>query len=398
MSRTPAPPNNAAQSSILETCPVRTRLDHLDGIRGLAALFVVAHHLWREYTKGALPGLEGLATNWLLYGHLAVDVFIVLSGACLMLPVARSGVLRGGWQTFYKNRARRILPPFYAAIVLALVVSHFNHVSFSPAMLIANLLLLQDVLPKTNVLDGSLWSVALEWKIYFLFPVFIWLWSRYGPLAVLLASAVIGYGVMILIGVTFPSFYMTHACPWYVFLFGMGMAAKGFGARLEAGRFSWVVPSLFWVALACFAWMLYAWPITAAGEEAVFAPHLPVIDAAAGMVTALALALMGRTNSRRELSLPVRLLSWRPLVFVGTIGYSLYLIHSNVIYRVSGILTTRLHIHPAFVVIVLDMAITVGLAYLFHLAFERPFMSSSGKPAPQTERQAEVAAVENPAP
>ncbi len=34
------------------------------------------------------PGLHGLLFNWLNYGHLAVDGFTVLSGFCLIIPVA----------------------------------------------------------------------------------------------------------------------------------------------------------------------------------------------------------------------------------------------------------------------------------------------------------------------
>ncbi len=386
--------------------PAKPRLDYLDGVRGLAALFVVAHHLWRAYTENALPGLRGIATNWLLYGHLAVDVFIVLSGACLMLPVARSRLLRGGWQTFYKSRARRILPPLYAAIAfgLALNVAHGAAHGTLPSlkMVLLNLLLLQDLVQSSNVLDSPLWSVALEWKIYFLFPVFVWLWLRFGVGVVLLVSAIIGYGLTGILSAVYPSLYLPLSCPWYVFLFGMDMAATDFamrGSRIASAQPpEWMIPALFWAALACLALLLFRWPVTSAGEGVLYVPHLPIIDAAAGMTTALALVMLSRKAMRQERSLPITLLSWPPLVFVGTIGYSVYLIHILIIYRIRDLLLAHLPIHPALVVIVLDMVVTVGIAYLFHRIFERPFMSKPGLPSPKNERQAEIAAVENPAP
>lgn len=391
--------NDAAHSS-------RPRLDYLDGVRGLAALFVVAHHLWRDYTQTALPGFRGIVTNWLLYGHLAVDVFIVLSGACLMLPVSRSRSLRGGWQTFYKSRARRILPPLYAALAfgLAVVVARgAAHGTLPPLRIVFfNLLLLQDLVQSSNVLDSPLWSVALEWKIYFLFPVFVWLWLRFGVPALLLISAVIGYGLTGILSAVYPSLYLPLSCPWFVFLFGMGMAATDFAVRGNSAASSRpperLIPALFWAALACLTIMLLRWPVTSAGEGVLYVPHLPIIDTAAGTATALALVMLSRKAMRQERSLPITLLSWPPLVFVGTIGYSIYLIHILIIYKIKNHLVAYLPVHPAFVVIALDMVVTVGAAYLFHLVFERPFMSKPGKPAIRTEREAEAAAIESPAP
>ncbi len=383
---------HAAQAPVLAS-PVKARRDYLDGLRGLAALFIVAHHLWLSHTGGALPGFSGALRNWLLYGHLSVDVFIVLSGACLMLPVTRFGSLRGGWQTFTKSRARRILPPLYFAMALAWAAHSLTGKAFSPHTLLVNVLLLQDVMPKENVLDLPLWSVALEWRIYFLFPLFVWLWSRYGSPAVLAFSALLGYGLAALFGVVYPALPLAHACPWYLFLFGMGMAATDIAMR--PARFKWLLPLLFPFAVICLAWMLHQWPITAAGEgRSPYLPHLPLIDAAVGAVTAFALMLLSEQSARQNRSLPIKILSWKPLVFVGTIGYSIYLIHITVIFEIKHLLISHLHLHSNPAIIAADLAVTVGVAYLFHLAFERPFMSKAGKPAPRTEREAETAAVE----
>ncbi len=71
-----------------------------------------------------LPFWADYATFWLSWGQVAVDVFIVLSGYCLMLPVARAGgALRGGPVGYMKRRARRILPPMLASLGVAMVCS-----------------------------------------------------------------------------------------------------------------------------------------------------------------------------------------------------------------------------------------------------------------------------------
>jgi peptidoglycan/LPS O-acetylase OafA/YrhL len=110
------------------------RFAFLDGLRGLAALYVVLFHIRAQFDPGAplhpFATRSGeMATVWLAHGHLAVDVFIVLSGFCLMMPVAASPDkhLKGGVAGYLKRRARRILPPCYAALALAflpLIAAH----------------------------------------------------------------------------------------------------------------------------------------------------------------------------------------------------------------------------------------------------------------------------------
>ncbi len=105
----------------------RVRLHYLDGVRGLAALFVVWHHVWQfvvVHNAGkALPAwFRAFAP--LKLGGFGVAVFIVLSGYCLTIPVARSTALdlAGGLRGFAFRRARRILPPYYAALILSAVL------------------------------------------------------------------------------------------------------------------------------------------------------------------------------------------------------------------------------------------------------------------------------------
>ncbi len=67
---------------------------------------------------------------WLAYERVfsydvnAVQVFIVLSGFSLMLPIGRahSRSVKGGWGTFFMRRTVRIIPTFYAALTLSLLI------------------------------------------------------------------------------------------------------------------------------------------------------------------------------------------------------------------------------------------------------------------------------------
>src|SRR5215472_15685887 len=104
------------------TPPARPgRVVGLDGLRGLAALFVVLSHIFER----AWPGYPGanhapLWAAWLLYGRGAVAIFIMLSGFSLGLGPARSGWRFKSMATYAHRRTWRILPPYWAALGFSL--------------------------------------------------------------------------------------------------------------------------------------------------------------------------------------------------------------------------------------------------------------------------------------
>lgn len=394
---------NEAREVRLPGTPARVpsaHLDYLDGLRGLAALYVVVHHAWRILTLSTgLPALsEGVraALGVFAFGRLSVDVFIVLSGYCLMLPVARSGEMRGGVVQFARRRVKRILPPYYAALALSLaaISSPFLR-SLPPGVfnagtwpawdkkcLLAHIFLVHNWNNHWILrIDGPLWSVATEWQIYFVFAlVLLPVWRRWG----ILAAAALAF----LLGVS--PHYLLHgrfdaAAPQFLALFGFGMAGAVFSSSKVSSRSALVSSGALAggaaALLTLWAVGLHRWPIDDWRE-----------DCLAGAATAFFIAAC------RQGSVPV--FSSRPAVRLGTFSYSLYLIHFPVLLGAAAVLVP-LHLPGdtlALLLCFLGTCLAVLLAYLFHLAFERPFMSKSGKPAIRTERQAEAAAIESPAP
>ena len=67
------------------------RLAGLDGVRGLAALFVVVNHIFLRAFPGYPVDRAPFWAGWFIYGRFAVVVFIVLSGFSLALSPARHG-------------------------------------------------------------------------------------------------------------------------------------------------------------------------------------------------------------------------------------------------------------------------------------------------------------------
>lgn len=383
----------------------RLRLDFLDGLRGLAALYVVFYHA--SFRAGVLAAaaphqawakaISMLHFCLLGYGHLAVVVFIVLSGYCLMLPVARTegAVLPGGARAFLRRRAWRILPPYYAALALCLLLFLLDpwlHLSqekswadtttpmFTPGVLLSHLFLVHDWTPYMYRIETPMWSVAVEWQIYFFFPLLLLpLYRRFGsPLMIGAAFALALVGHVIGGG----RFDQVH--PWFLGLFSMGMAAAAlnFAPRERGAR----VGRLPWAAVAAAAAALVVF-VSAAQRDTW--RHVPAVrwlrfeawggdwplEVIAGIAAAaLIVHCAQRTAQGTPQRLRFRLLDSQAAVRLGVFSYSLYLIHDPVLECVM-LAVRRLPMPlPPLLMFGLGVPLAVGVAYVFHLAFERRFM------------------------
>src|SRR5262249_40951125 len=144
----------------------RQRLAGLEGIRGLAALFVVVNHVFLRAFPGYPVDRAPFWAGGFIYGRFAVVVFIVLSGFSLALSPARHGWRLDGVASFARRRALRILPAYYAALAFSLVLAWL--VAPPPGQgapdarsVLVNGLLLQNLIGAPTP-DRSFWSIAVE--------------------------------------------------------------------------------------------------------------------------------------------------------------------------------------------------------------------------------------------
>src|SRR4051812_3922014 len=100
--------------------PDRGRVAGLDGMRGLAALYVLLFHSWllafRHFPRNTGPAY----LTWAMYGRLSVVFFLVLSGFSLALSPAVNQWRLGGAARFLRRRAWRMLPGYWAAVAFSL--------------------------------------------------------------------------------------------------------------------------------------------------------------------------------------------------------------------------------------------------------------------------------------
>ena len=331
----------------------------LDGIRALSFGCVFLAH-------AGLPGVPGL---------FGVTVFFFLSGFLITTLLRRELDKTGrvSLKNFYLRRVLRILPPFYLILAGAALLSAYGisgpHFEWTPLMAqalhYANYWIAFHGFGGFPPGTGVYWSLAVEEHFYLLFP---WLF-----VALHRAGASNGRKVAVLLGLCALSLV------WRCILIFVLRAPVDRTSVASDTRFDSI---LFGCALA-----LYENPMldkTALSEKIWKYVLLPL----AGAVLLLTFAL--RTDAFREtfrytlqgLALvplfvcamryptwgPMRLLNWKPVAFVGTLSYSLYLLHQVVLACITNLQPNW----GTAKVALLALLLSGLLAFAIYQAIEKP--------------------------
>jgi peptidoglycan/LPS O-acetylase OafA/YrhL len=359
----------------------KAHLAFIDGLRAIAALFVMVCHAYFEPANGYYAS-RLMNHLGLTYGHIAVDLFIVVSGFCLMLPIVRRGGQMPPLRQFFTRRAIRILPPYYASLLLSclfiVTVAHDvtgtvwdNSLPLTAPQFFAHLLLIHDLplgLPGGSI-NYPLWSIAVECQVYLFLPLLALSFRRVGTPWTLAWAVSLG----LLLHGAFQG-RLDSATPWYLGLFTLGAAA----AREALSR-----PQLYWRPLANGLWALVALVIIAKGKL-FFASYSPYLDTIIGLAAALTMAATFGDAPTRKFRL-TRWLSWSPLARVGLFSYSLYLVHAPLLHACDLVLSRLFHPAPVpmFLLLLGMTPLIVAAAYGFYLLFEKPFLTARRPPAPE---------------
>ncbi len=362
----PAPPVPALATAVT----ARQRLAGLDGIRGLAALYVVINHVFLRAFPGYPVDHAPFWAGWFIYGRFAVVVFIVLSGFSLALSPPRHGWRLDAVSEFARRRARRILPAYWAALAFSLAVAWLIIPQPGKGVpdaksVIVNGLLVQNIVPAHSP-NAAFWSMAVEAQLYILFPLLLLMVRRRGA-AVMLATVAV---VVAAVGIFGPHIagldtFVIQSPPDLAALFAVGILTAGIVGAGQARR-SWPWPRLALAAaapvLAVIWWQGSVWTLD----------HLYWVDLALGPAIACLLAALATGRPAPLL----RVLDARPLRRLGSCSYSLYLTHAAIVAVVcERIVAGRVPEGvPFFLVsLALVLPLTIGFAWSFAAVFETPF-------------------------
>jgi peptidoglycan/LPS O-acetylase OafA/YrhL len=302
--------------------PVRA----LDGVRGVAVLLVVAGHV-RSVLVPRVLGL-GPVESPMPGGFLGVDVFFVLSGLLITSLLVREHERRGSVALgrFWWHRALRLLPALWVLLAVHALYSWATGLSMATQWRStrAALVYLSNWAWKWDGLEsvfglGHLWSLAVEFQFYLVWPLVVLALLRLDPTGTVLLGTTAAGVVLVAIN--------------RAVLFDGGDAALLLYQRTDTRMDGLLVGSL--LALAWWRWpqamaplRLLAWPALAAVAYAVATADFADPWLYRWGFTAIALAVAavlgaivsGAWVGRRAFELA-------PLVLVGKVSYGLYLWH-----------------------------------------------------------------------
>jgi peptidoglycan/LPS O-acetylase OafA/YrhL len=290
------------------TFEMRTELRPLTGLRGIASLWVLAHHslkLAADIDPFARLPLTALGKA----GYLGVDIFFTLSGFVIALSYARMDISTSSYGRFLWKRLARIYPVHLATLLIFASTLTFRTVDADLSMsgLLRTLTLTHAwELPIDKVWHSISWSISAEWAAYMAFPAVALATQNLRPAAILTCISILFAALLIVLLVS----------PWpETFVYGMPRIAVEFTAGVLLYR------------LWCYTKHTINTLTITALLVMIFGGNL--IDLVAGMGTAMFIMPILGCVIVYGLACSTGLLSmvFTRLEYLGHISYALYLFH-----------------------------------------------------------------------
>jgi peptidoglycan/LPS O-acetylase OafA/YrhL len=343
------------------------RSARLESLRAIAALGVMTGHIYGQ-ANGYRPGatLDTLWHRTLLGGGYGVYLFFALTGYLLFWPFARQLFSDGRAVDLWRyalNRALRILPLYWVAVAVLLVLQHGGG-SFDQWWRFATFS--QNFSTHTVLtVDGPMWSLVVEVEFYVLLPLLAvglavaarrsrWV-AALGLIALAVASYLVrqhafaSAGRRILLEYSLPATFM---------YFVPGMLLALLRLQWEKRRPRWLRGALAagdaWLALAV---AFTVWQFHDYGNLYAIA-----------IASFLAVGVCVLPLSRGRL---VRALDWRPLAIIGVASYSLYVWHNPIVIWLAGRSWLP---HSYHWQLLIASAVCVAVALVSYRVIEAPFL------------------------
>lgn len=385
----------------------RQRISEIDKLRAIAILLVYLFHAWiLSGEPKAEVTLSGVQLDLLLlfkHGNAGVDLFFVLSGFCLFLPICQPELNRNwNWRIFYKKRLRRIVPAYYAAItfvtllpacfgLLATISGHTTnvlpvvfHLPWQPAPSFwhysTHLFFIHSLFPDTwNSLNDVFWSLGPEAQFYLVFPLFVLGFRRWkGRFLFSLIAVSLGYRLLatVLFGnkLWLTQFLISVFGPGRWMQFALGMLAALITIRYT--RQKKMLSGWRGIELLFGAGFLIILVISQEDNQSL--PLFPLRDTLLAVGWALVVvALCNSAITLRPSSRASKLLVW-----LGTISYSIFLIHMPLTYYASVLLQNVFQLEAIWQFLLLSTGGFSGvcvISFLFYQLFEKPFLGKNSK-------------------
>lgn len=347
------------------------RYEHLDSLRGIAALAVVFSHLC---DIGRYQHVTSCQWVWWYAGHQAVILFFVLSGFVLSIPFHESRQLP--YQLFVSRRFIRIWMPYMVVVVAAFFWRKWSNENSVPAMpldpiwqtpvtwhlLFSYLILIGNM--NYDALVPSAWTLVHEMRISFLFPFIFLICSRRSWQYNLLLAIVTSLGANLACTLLASHRWMDDYAPFqtvhYTAMFITGIVLARYRTKLVAWKQNLTKSNtvLFYLGTFIFYFFPFYNPFS---ESQRMLGDLPTMFGSAGLI------VLALSSGWRFFGHPLP-------VFWGRISYSLYLVHLPIILVLANSLFLKI---PTMALYMVMLGVVLIGSMLFWYLVERPALAWS---------------------
>ena len=338
------------------------KLTGVDGVRALAMLMVFCYHVW-EFSGSPLWNVGNLSPGSVVGRFaLGVDLFIVLSGFCLYWPVANTSKPFDIKQ-YFSRRFWRIAPAYYMSILVMLLMPNalviLMKLLHKPAtwqevpglvQILTHLTFTHALHPDTwGGIQGAYWSLGLEAQLYVAFPI------------VLIAVKKLGVPV-------------TTLCMWLItvawsYIWPNVFPNGEFAASLSIfGRWGHFAAGMLVAHICRGANRKNHWGLGLLGLTLVVLGQLSIVREISLIpatdlcsLSGFALILMSAVQPAGVTTI----FSTKPLVYLGTISYSIFLLHQNIMWYFGELLKKIVHVSEA---LMFPIYMTIGFGMIVVLA------------------------------
>jgi len=314
---------------------MRKRIEELDALRGIAAISVVLFHYFFRYNQ--LFGHPNMDGAFFAYGKYGVELFFIISGFVIFWSL--NSIKKP--LDFVVSRFSRLYPVYWIAVILTFLFVGFFELPGRAVDLpsfIGNFLMFHDYFDIPSV-DGVYWTLKVELTFYLWILVILSL-KKLHKINIIILFALILSALIHLKIIHLPRQVKELLMFQWFALFSIGICLYKISNK-KHNTFTFVNLTLSllitilifsfksFIIYSCFTIILY-------------------------------LAVNNKMSFLRN----------KKLIFLGTISYSLYLIHQNIGYIIirKGY---QYDIHP-IISITIAIIFTIGLSFLLNKYIEKP--------------------------
>lgn len=356
--------SDATSDSVLQG-----RFTFIDGLRGVAALGVLLFHGYMVLGGGEPTqhvSMNDFVPQAILLafrnGDLGVQIFFVLSGFVIAHSIRGAAVTPGYFGNFALRRSIRLDPPYWSAIALVAAIKFGSNfvltdrvavIDWTLPQVVSNLLYIHGPMGYDGIIRVS-WTLWLEIQFYVIFVLLVGVSQR---VAMLGKGGGNGWAFFVIFAplalasyahnVTHPTYpgqiWFIHT--WYMFFTGVMV----YRVLEKSVRPVWLIVHIVAVLGLCF--------FQADARD-------PAMAALTGLVIYV-VGVRGRLGT---------LMKGPVLQFFGRISYSLYLVHTIVLYSFVNVVARLLKPSMPVTIAALlgGMAVSIFVAWMLYLCVEKP--------------------------